>query len=147
MDKTMKKAIALGMIGGFVATIGMDIVMFIQSYLMNQPLTTNWAVIGDAVGKGFLSGLIIHYIIGPCLGLIFGIITARFDPLRIDSIRKGIWLGLWAGIITIPLGCVPTAILAGVPVLNLVIFSLLPHIVWGFILGIIVGCGLTPPQT
>ena len=148
MDKKyFIKTIKYGLLGGLAGTIMMDIVMFVESWLMNQPITMNYAVIGAAVGKGILHGLIIHFLIGPFLGLLFSATISLFDFIRIKSIKRTILLGFWAGIITIPLGCVPAALLAGVPVLDLVGFSLLPHIVWGLTLGIVIGYGLKSTQT
>lgn len=134
-------SIQLGLLGGFIATILMDIVMFIEFFLMKQKITTNYAVIGSAVGGGVWLGLILHFIIGPTLGLIFGVIVSSFKSLHIDTLKKGVILGTLAGIITIPLGCVPTAILSKVPILDLVSFSAIPHLVWGSALGYIVGSG------
>jgi ethanolamine transporter EutH len=62
--------------------------------------------------------------------------------LNIESVRKGVWLGVLAGLVTIPLGCVPVAIVTGVPIIEMVSFSFIPHLVWGTVLGVIAGCAM-----
>jgi hypothetical protein len=132
----------LGLLGGFIATVLMDIVLFAESILAGVPLTANYAVIGAAVGGGARIGFMVHYAVGPGLGLLFGCITSRVGNLQIRSVGKGVLLGLIAGVVTIPFGCVPTALLSHVPVLRLVAFSALPHVIWGLGLGWIAGIGL-----
>ena len=44
-------------------------------------------------------------------------------------------LGFAAGAITIPLGCIPLAIWLGQPILEVIAFSIMPHLVWGTFLG------------
>lgn len=39
------------------------------------------------------------------------------------------------GLITIPLGCVPFAVIAGVPLTVMLPFVFIPHIVWGLVMG------------
>jgi ethanolamine transporter EutH len=124
-----------GFLGGLIGTVMMDIVLFIEFYLFKMPIYTNYAVIGSAVGASGWIGFILHFIIGPALGLVFGVAIAWFDFLKITTLKKGILLGVLAGIITIPLGCVPTALLSHVPIINFVSFSAIPHLVWGSGLG------------
>jgi hypothetical protein len=102
----------LGLLGGFIGTVLMDVVLFIESILAGLPPTTNYAVIGAAVGGGARIGFAVHYLMGPGLGLLFGCITSRVGNLHIRSVGKGVLLGLIAGVVTIPLGCVPTALLS-----------------------------------
>ena len=133
--KNLSGFVYFGLLGGLIGTVMMDIVMFIEFYLIKMPIYTNYIVIGSAVGGAVWIGLILHFIIGPTLGLIFGVTIALFDSLKINNYKKGIFLGVLAGLITIPLGCVPTAILSKVPIIELVSFSTLPHLVWGSGLG------------
>ena len=61
--------------------------------------------------------------------------------LRITTIRKGFILGTLAGAITIT-GCVPFAIITGLPITEILSFSTLPHIIFGAVCGLVVGFGL-----
>jgi hypothetical protein len=44
--------------------------------------------------------------------------------------------------LTIPLGCIPLAIWLNQAILDVIAFSLLPHLVWGTVVGWTVGYGL-----
>lgn len=83
-----------------------------------------------------------HLVMGSLLGLVFGVAVYRVDFLRIDTFWKGVWLGVLAGLVTIPFGCVPFAAVTGVPILFMVGFSFIPHLVWGAVLGVVAGLGL-----
>jgi riboflavin transporter FmnP len=63
--------------------------------------------------------------------------------LRIDSVGKGIWVGVAAGLITIPLGCIPFALIVGVPLFQMISMVTLPHLAWGLVLGYLTGYLLT----
>jgi hypothetical protein len=125
----------IGLVGGLIGTVMMDIVLFMEFYLFKMPIVTNYVVIGSVVGGSVWIGLILHFITGSVLGLVFGMIVALFDSLEIINYKKGIFLGVLAGIITIPFGCVPTAILSKVPIIKFAGFSALPHLIWGSGLG------------
>jgi len=57
----------------------------------------------------------LHLLLGSVLGIFFGILISRFDAFRIDSMGKGLMVGVMAGLVTIPLGCIPFALVVGVP--------------------------------
>lgn len=77
----------------------------------------------------------LHVLFGTMLAILFGVTVSQFDAFRIDSVRKGLWDGVLAGLITIPLGCVPFAILVGVPLTTMIPFVTTPHLVWGLVMG------------
>jgi ethanolamine transporter EutH len=141
---TRATAVQYGLIGSLAGTIAMDVVMVVEALILGEPLNIFLALIGSVVGGGPLVGLVLHLLMGTLLGLLFGAAVYYIDVLTIDSMRKGVWLGLLAGLVTIPFGCVPTALVAGVPVIEMVSFSFIPHLVWGAILGVIAGQGLRP---
>jgi len=66
----------------------------------------------------------------------------KVDALGIDSLRKGVLIGVGVGVLTIPFGCEPFALLIGQPVLQVLSFSTIPHLVWGLGLGVVAGYGL-----
>jgi hypothetical protein len=125
----------IGLLGGLIGTIMMDFVLFMEFHLLKIPIYTNYVVIGAAVGGGIFIGFILHFIIGPALGLVFAVTVAWFDSFRIHNYKKGIFMGVLAGIITIPFGCVPTAILSQAPIIQFISISTLPHLIWGSGLG------------
>jgi hypothetical protein len=99
-------------------------------------------MVGEKLGYGALVGILVHNLVGLTGGIVFSLLVLNVKALRIDSGRKGIMLGIAAGALTIPLGCIPLAIWLNQPMLDVIAFSLLPHLVWGTVLGWTVGYGL-----
>jgi hypothetical protein len=137
---TLTRAIRFGVIGSLAGTLAMDLVMVVESVMIGEPATSYLALIGSVLGGGALLGVAMHLVMGSLLGLIFGVAVYKVGFLRIDTFWKGVWLGVLAGLVTIPLGCVPFAIITGVPIPFMVGFSFIPHLVWGVVLGIVAGC-------
>ncbi len=139
---SLTQTIKFGVLGSLAGTIAMDLVMVVESLIVGMPVDGFVALIGSVVGGGPAVGVVLHLLMGSLLGLLFGVAVYQFDWLHVDSLRKGVWLGLLAGLVTIPLGCVPLALFTGVAITEMVSFSFMPHLVWGAVLGIIAGYGL-----
>jgi hypothetical protein len=139
---TLSSAIRFGVIGSLAGTIAMDLVMIPESLMIGEPADSYLALIGSVLGGGALLGVAMHLVMGSLLGLIFGVVVHKVDFLRIDTFWKGVWLGILAGLVTIPFGCVPFAVATGVPIPFMVGFSFVPHLVWGAVLGVVAGYGL-----
>jgi ethanolamine transporter EutH len=120
----------------------MDLVMVGEFAMMGLPVDTQLVLIGSIFGGGVALGVVLHIVMGALLGLVFSVAVLTVEPLRIHSVGRGVGLGVLAGVVTIPFGCVPFAIVAGVPILEMVSFSTVPHLVWGVLLGIVAGYGL-----
>jgi len=133
------KAIMFGLIGSLAGTVAMDLVMAVESLIIGMPVDGFVALIGSVVGGGTLVGVVAHLLMGSVLGLLFGTALCKLRFLNLESVRKGVWLGVLAGLATIPLGCVPFAIVADIPIIEMVSFSFVPHLVWGAVLGVITG--------
>jgi len=136
---TGSRAIKVGLIGSLAGTLAMDVVMVVESLIIGAPVDGFVALIGSVVGGGALVGVVLHLLMGSLLGVLFGVAIWQVRLLTIDSVQKGAWLGLLAGLVTIPLGCVPVAIITDVPIVEMVSFSFIPHLVWGAVLGVIAG--------
>ncbi len=136
---TGPKAIKFGLIGSLAGTIAMDLVMVVESLIIGEPVDGFVALIGSVVGGGTLVGVMAHLLMGSLLGLLFGAAIYKVPFLNVESVRKGMWLGVLAGVVTIPLGCVPFAIVTHVPIIEMVSFSSIPHLAWGAVLGVIAG--------
>jgi len=136
---TGSRAIKFGLIGSLAGTMAMDLVMVAESLIIGEPVDGFVALIGSVVGGGVLVGVVAHLLMGSLLGLLFGTAIYKVRFLNIESMRKGVWLGVLAGLVTIPLGCVPVAIVTGVPIIEMVSFSFVPHLVWGAVLGVVAG--------
>jgi len=121
----------------------MDIVMMATFVSVGESADLFFTMVGDKLGDGALLGIAIHNIIGMSGGFVFSIFVLNIRILKLTSIKKGLMIGLGAGAITIPLGCIPLAIWLGEPILEVIAFSIMPHLVWGTILGWTVAYGLT----
>ncbi len=140
--KTLKRGIIYGIIGGLAGMIVMDIVMIVEFSIIRLPIDTYLELIGSVLGGGVLLGIPLHFVAGSLLGILFIFVVLKVDTFRIDSMRKGLGLGILLGVITIPFGCVPFAIITGIPITRMLYFSTIPHLVFGIVLGGIVGYGL-----
>lgn len=138
---SITRVIILGVIGGLAGMIVMDLVMVAEFLVIGLPLYTYLDLIGSVLGGGILLGVVLHILLSSLLGLIFIALVLKVDALRITTIRKGFMLGVLAGAVTI-IGCVPFAIITGVPIVEILSFSTLPHLVWGAVCGVVVGYGL-----
>ena len=136
---TSSRAIKVGLIGSLAGTLAMDLVMVVESLIVGEPVDGFVALIGSVVGGGALVGAVIHLAMGSLLGVLFGAAIHHVRLFNVESVRKGVWLGLLAGLVTIPLGCVPFAIMIHFSIIEMVSFSFIPHLVWGAVLGVIAG--------
>lgn len=141
-NNSFLRGVGFSLVGGLVGTVLMDIVMVITFLIAGQPATTFFSMVGERLGYGVLAGMAVHNLVGLTGGFVFALLILNIKTLRIDSRRKGLVLGIAAGAITIPLGCIPLAIWLNQPILGVVAFSILPHLVWGTVLGWTVGYGL-----
>jgi len=135
---TIARGIGLGVVGGLAGMIAMDLVMIGEFLIMGLPLYIYLELIGSVLGGGVPSGVVLHILISLLLGLIFIALVFKIDALRITTIRKGFILGILAGAVSI-IGCVPFAIITGVPIAEMLGFSTLPHLVFGAVCGVVVG--------
>jgi len=136
---TFSRSIGYGIIGSILGTIAMDFIMFGIFSMMGEPPETFYIVFGNFVGGGIRIGMVIHFLTGASIGLVFGLAVSQVNVLRIETARKGVGLGILAGIVTIPLACIPAAPVLGVPVITIVSIGTIPHLVWGTILGGVAG--------
>lgn len=146
-DRSGLSIVAFGIVGGLVGTILMDAVMMVTFLLVGEPADLFFSTVGEKLGGGAVIGVAVHNAIGMTGGIVFALFVIRVPALAIDSIRKGLILGVTAGAITIPLGCIPLAIWLGEPIVEVISFSILPHLVWGTVLGCVVAQALVSAQT
>jgi hypothetical protein len=142
LDKDFLRGIEFGLVGGVVGTILMDIVMVATFLMVGEPGDAFFTMVGEKFGGGAVIGIALHNVVGLTGGFVFALSVLSIPRLRIESRWKGLTLGITAGAITIPVGCIPLAIWLGKPILIVIAFSALPHMVWGTVLGLTVGYGL-----
>ncbi len=105
-----------------------------------------FSMVGDKLGQGTAVGMALHNATGLSGGFLFALLVLNLDLFAIDTKRKGLLLGILVGLITIPVGCIPLAIWLGQPVLEVIAFSAMPHMVYGTILGLVVTYGVLHRQ-
>jgi hypothetical protein len=142
LSKYFLRGVGFGIIGGLAGTFLMDVVMMLTFIITGLPADTFFSMVGEKFGYGALVGIGVHNLVGLTGGIVFSLLVMTIKSLRIDSTRKGLMLGIAAGAITIPLGCIPLAIWLGQPILDVIAFSTLPHLVWGTVVGWTVAHGL-----
>lgn len=130
--------IGLGVVGGLAGMVIMDLVMVVEFLIMGLPLYTYLELIGSVLGGGILIGVVLHILLSLFLGLLFVTLVFKVDAFYIKTVRKGFILGVIAGAVTI-LGCLPFAIITGVPIVEILGFSTFPHLVFGAACGLVVG--------
>ncbi|UCG54490.1 MAG: hypothetical protein JSV32_07905 [Dehalococcoidia bacterium] len=138
---SIARLIILGIIGGLVGMIVMDLVMVAEFLIMELPMYTYLELIGSVFGGGVTLGVITHILLSIFLGLIFLALVFNIGFFRITTIRSGFILGFLFGVVTI-IGCVPFAIITGIPIVEILSFSTLPHLIFGASCGLVVGYGL-----
>jgi len=138
-NSNILKTATIGAIGGVIGILSMDIIITIEFIIMKIPITTYLLLMGSVFGGVLFVGVVVHVMIGLIFGPFFVFITDKIETLRITSIKKGAFLGFLYGLISIPLGCIPFAFIVEQPLVKFLSFSSLPHIVWGLVLGIVVG--------
>jgi hypothetical protein len=139
---TLSRGITVSIIGSLLGLAMMDAVMALEFSLFGLPKLTYLELIGSVFRGGALAGVLGHLLLGILMGLVVGIAVVKVDALGIDSLEKGVLIGVAVGVLTIPFGCVPFALLIGQPVLQVLGFSTIPHLVWGLGLGVVAGYGL-----
>ena len=146
------KGLVFGLIAGLAATIVIDLITMGVLPFMGSPADGGFSIIGDTVA-GFFSlfgidvtggvplGVVVHYLIGLVLGVIFGAAVTRIRALRLDSMKKGVGFGvLYTEVISSPIIVMPPLILKWTvsAAAQWFEFSLVMHTIWGIVLGLVV---------
>ena len=97
------KGLVFGLVAGLVATIVIDLITMGVLPFMGLPADGGFSTIGDTAA-GFFAlfgmnvtggtplGVVLHYLIGLVLGVIFGAGVTRINALRLNSTKKGVGL-------------------------------------------------------
>ena len=134
------RGIAVGVIGSVVGTLAMDVAMIIEFLLQGWPVLTYLDLIGSVFGGGIPVGVLVHVVLACLLGLVFALPVLKISVLRIDSLRRGLIVGFVIGLLSIG-ACVPFALLTRLPMLTVLSFMAIPHLVWGTVTGLAVAYG------
>lgn len=153
---TSTREMMVGLVGGLVGTIVMDLFGGALFVMMGGPASLSFTIIGDAaatfaamlgltVAGGTPLGALLHYLIGLAFGALFGAGASRVVVFRLDSLKKAIGLGtLYVELMSLPLLSVAAWVLqmtAGETAQWFGI-SFVMHLVYGLVLGLVAYYGL-----
>ncbi len=102
-------------------------------------------ILGIEIAGGVPVGVATHYLVGPVLGAIFGLVVARSGTHRASTMKKDIVLAvLYGEIVSQPLFAMMPLLLKMPASETLVWFvgSITMHFIWGIVLGVFVSHGL-----
>jgi hypothetical protein len=145
-----------GLIGGLAGTMVMDLTLMGGLSAAGLPALTCFSIVGDTVGRffsmlgiemagGVPTGAAAHYLIGPVIGAIFGLVLAQVDAQRVDTLKKCIILAVvYVEILSQPiLATTPILLKMTAPqTLQWFGLSFVMHLIFAVVLGAVVGYGL-----
>ncbi len=155
----LAKGILWGLLGGLAGTLLMDLLLMGVLFLAGLPVLSCFEIVGDTVA-GFFSllgaemagsaaiGVVTHYVIGPIIGIVFGVIVATSLRLRVDTRKKCMLAAiLYVEILSQPLLAVSVFLLEmkGPVVAAWYGGAFVMHFILGVILAVMVSHGLRLP--
>ena len=148
-NHTFTNAIVWGLIGGFLGTIIMDLIMAALFLVVGMPVDLIYSFIGDVAQSFFLRigidvaggvplGAFMHFFLGLALGGLLGALVTQVRALRLESLKKGVLVG----ILYIEIASQPILVTAPLltkmtasDVLRWYGLSTVMHLIYGMILG------------
>ncbi len=135
--------------GGFVGALIMG-VLALMMQVNGQPFFVAAAMLMGLSGTmATAAGWMLHLITGLIVGGIFGVAVTKVNPFRVINIKRGLAWGLGAGVLVWVIFFLPMMVVSGMasmlgPMLTtMMLGSFAAHLVYGLILGGIVGAVLT----
>ncbi len=155
----LAKALVWGFLGGLVATLVMDLILMSILAAVGMSPSSCFSIVGDSVARllslGAIAGtdsislgIAAHYLVGPLMGLLFGVAVTKVDALYVDSRKKALITAvLFAEILSQPLLAMAPLLLQMTASAMLLWYggSLGMHLIWGCVLGLIWSRGLCLP--
>lgn len=153
---TFSRGLIVGLIGGLAGTIAMHVFGVGIFLVTSQPTSISFSIIGDAVASFFAMlgvelaggaplGMVVFYLLGLALGVTFVALVLRIDAFRLNSIKKGVGLGiLYVEVLSLPLLAMATLVLNMSAYATALWFgiSVLMHLAYGAVMGAVVSYGL-----
>jgi hypothetical protein len=155
-NATLARGLVLGLVGGLLGTVVMDLLLIGTFWAVGLPPVIGFSTIGDTaagffallgidMAGGFPLGAAAHYLLGLVLGAAFGAGVSRIDALRTDTVKKGVMLAVvYIEVLSQPILATSPIILKMTASETLQWFgvSAAMHLIWGIVLGIVVSYGL-----
>jgi hypothetical protein len=155
-SNSIGRGLGWGAMGGLAGTLTMDLVLMGVLSAFGSPALTCFSIVGSTVAR-FLSmqsveatraiqlGVATHYIVGPVIGAIYGVMVARIKGLRVHTLKKSLLAAiLYVEILSQPLLATTPILLKMAAPATLLWYggSFLMHMIAGVVLGAVVGRGL-----
>lgn len=135
-----------GLLGGYLGTVLMDLVMVLTFIAAGASPDMFFSLVGAKFGQGPATGLVIHNVIGMTAGILFALVVLHCEARTVSGVRNGLRIGLVVGAVTIFMGCIPMALWLGESIPLVLAFAAVPHLVWGSVTGMVMGCWMCSPQ-
>ncbi len=157
-NSAFTRRIVVGLAGGLAGTIAMHLFGVGIFLAMGQPASLSFTIIGDAAASFFSRlgvemaggaplGVVVFYLIGLVFGVLLAALVSGTDAFRMDSIKKGVGLGiLFVEAMSLPMLVMATLLLQ-MPASAAALWfgiSAVMHLVYGGVLGAVVSYGLRP---
>ncbi|PKO14085.1 MAG: hypothetical protein CVU39_16025 [Chloroflexi bacterium HGW-Chloroflexi-10] len=153
---SLLKGLGWGAIGGIAGTLAMDLTLMAILAAFGSPVLTCFSIVGDTAAIFFsmqnmgmtgtiLLGVAIHYMVGPLIGAIFGLLVTHFKGLRVSTRIKSMLLGIvYVEILSQPLLATTPILLKMSAAVTLQWYSgsFFMHMIAGAVLGEVVDRGL-----
>ena len=90
-----------GLIGGLAGTMVMDLILMCFLSASGMPALSCFTIVGETLAHLFSwqnmdsssiiqLGLAMHYSIGPIVGVLFGLLVAKWKAMRVNSLQRSI---------------------------------------------------------
>jgi hypothetical protein len=153
---SLARGLGWGLIGGFAGTLAMDLTLMGVLAAFGAPALTCFSIVGSTVARFFSMenvemagtiylGIATHYVVGPVIGTLFGLLVSRVKALHVKTLKKSLLLGiLYVEILSQPLlATTPILLKMTTPaMLQWYAGSFVMHMIAGAVLGLVVGRGL-----
>ena len=154
-DVTLAKGKGWGLVGGLAGTLVMDAILMGGLSAFGLPALTCFTIIGNTVARffsilgievagGVPLGIATHYLIGPLIGAIFGVLVTQIKALRVDTLKKSVVFAvLYVEILAQPILATTPILLKMTAAETFQWFSLsfVMHFLMAVVLGAVVGYG------
>jgi hypothetical protein len=152
------RGLVWGGVGGLAGTLVMDLVLIGGLTAAGLPALSCFTIVGDTVARffsllgvqmagGIPTGAVAHYLIGPAVGVLFGVLVTQVRALRATSLKKGMALAvLYVEILSQPILATAPILLEMTTAQTVQWYSLsfVMHFILGLVLGAVVSRGLRP---
>jgi len=153
---SLGRGLGWGLVGGLAGTVAMDLTLMGVLAAFGLPALTCFSIVGSTVARFFSMqhvemagtiylGIATHYVVGPVIGTLFGLLVARVKALNVKTLKKSLLLGiLYVEILSQPLlATTPILLKMTTPaMLQWYAGSFVMHMIAGAVLGVVVGGGL-----